>query len=731
MPRSRRTRAVAESRHGSAPYFYERSIPGRRIISSEEFNFFTPPESDKQLKVVSIDLEKKRNSAEHHTEEYEVEELVVRRGQKFHLTVFLNQEFKEDSHKIELELRAGKRPRINYGTRVPIPQVTTSQEDDWGIHVVKFEGNKIECVVYSAADCLVTKYKLFVETSVEGKDEFRFENPEEFYMIFNPWCKADDVYMEDDSKRNEYVLNDFNRYYYGNSRTIGGSFWYQGQFEAVILPCALQLLDQSGIAKRNYSSPIHVVRALSAVLNSQDDNGVLEGNWSGDYEDGTEPTDWAGSVAILQQYVDTGKPVKYGQCWVFAGLFTTVLRALGIPARTVTNFESAHDTDGNLTLDYHYSEDGEPLEDLNDDSVWNFHVWNDCWMARPDLPAGYGGWQAADATPQETSEGIFRTGPASLAAIKNGDVYLGYDTKFIFAEVNAESVNWIVSKDKQLPEPVDVDPFKIGKNMSTKAVDSDDREDVTLQYKHPEGSDRERLSVLSAIKHVKSAKKLHKDIKKDARFEVDIPDELMIGKPVDVKIKITNDHMTDSREVVTTVTCNTVYYTGVKAHRVKVDKETLKIGPGETITHGLTIEVSDYQYLLTECAALKFFIMAGVKDTKQTFAGNFDFRFRKPDLEVTIDPSGELTIGDPFKATVMFTNPLPITLQFCSFRLEGAGIDGQIRKTVRNVPSGKDTELEVKLTPVKTGRRKLLASFHSKQLSGVTGMASLEIVAAE
>jgi hypothetical protein len=35
----------------------------------------------------------------------------------------------------------------------------------------------------------------------------------------------------------------------------------------------------------------------------------------------------------------------------------------------------------------------------------NFHVWNDIWMARPDLPKGYGGWQAIDATPQEASDG--------------------------------------------------------------------------------------------------------------------------------------------------------------------------------------------------------------------------------------------------------------------------------------------------------------------------------------
>ena len=39
-----------------------------------------------------------------------------------------------------------------------------------------------------------------------------------------------------------------------------------------------------------------------------------------------------------------------------------------------------------------------------DDSIWNFHVWNEVYMARPDLPAGYGGWQVIDATPQEASD---------------------------------------------------------------------------------------------------------------------------------------------------------------------------------------------------------------------------------------------------------------------------------------------------------------------------------------
>lgn len=42
---------------------------------------------------------------------------------------------------------------------------------------------------------------------------------------------------------------------------------------------------------------------------------------------------------------------------------------------------------------------------FNPNACRNFHVWNDVWMKRKDLPEGFDGWQAIDSTPQEQSQG--------------------------------------------------------------------------------------------------------------------------------------------------------------------------------------------------------------------------------------------------------------------------------------------------------------------------------------
>lgn len=61
---------------------------------------------------------------------------------------------------------------------------------------------------------------------------------------------------------------------------------------------------------------------------------------------------WHGTTEILQQWMDSGQTVRWAQCWVFSLTLTTVARALGLPTRSVTNYESAHDVHSNRMVDY-------------------------------------------------------------------------------------------------------------------------------------------------------------------------------------------------------------------------------------------------------------------------------------------------------------------------------------------------------------------------------------------
>jgi transglutaminase 1 len=84
---------------------------------------------------------------------------------------------------------------------------------------------------------------------------------------------------------------------------------------------------------------MHIYAILIRIcmqVNSNDDAGVLVGNWSGEYSAGVAPGAWTGSVKILDQYLRTRQPVQYGQCWVFAGVTTTSMAILHfVPNKTI------------------------------------------------------------------------------------------------------------------------------------------------------------------------------------------------------------------------------------------------------------------------------------------------------------------------------------------------------------------------------------------------------------
>ncbi|XP_043985259.1 protein-glutamine gamma-glutamyltransferase K-like [Gambusia affinis] len=681
------------------------------------------------LNVRSIDLMKSKTGAnlvEHHTNLYQSDKLVIRRGQTFQMWITLSRPFDPHTDKLHLELKTGPLPAVSKGTHVIVPLVEDLEDGRWEAAVAQQDDRRLMLSVNSPPTAVIGRYQLTVETSCpSGQASSRHDPADDIYMLFNPWCEDDAVFLDSEEERQEFVLNDVGRIYYGTQLQIGERTWDYGQFNNGILASCLFVLDRSQTPNSGWGNPINVARIISAMINSPDDLGVLEGNWSGDYSRGISPTVWTGSVEILQQYsASKGTPVKYGQCWVFAGVFTTVLRCLGIPARTVTNFSSAHDTDVSLTTDIYLDEELEPIEYLNADSIWNFHVWTDCWMSRPDLPPGNGGWQTVDATPQETSQGMFRCGPASLSAIRNGQVYLKHDCAFVFAEVNSDKIYWQKNKDGTFSQ-IYSEKNTVGLSISTKAVGSDERQDITHLYKHPEGSEEERIAVETACRYGSKAAAYSSPTAEDVSLEVIMEgDGPRMGEDAELTIRLRNVS-SEPRTVTLHSQLAVMYYTGVHKDTVKKDKVDEEILPNEVNDLTWELKYDAYKNQLIDQAALMLTLSGRVRETQQVLAKQFSFRLRTPDL--VIKPVGKAVVGQKMKVEISFTNPLPLVLKAVIFHLEGTGLLPGKKIHYGDIGGHAPVSFVEDFVPTLPGPRKLLASLDCRQLTQVHGVSDIAV----
>ncbi|KFQ26560.1 Protein-glutamine gamma-glutamyltransferase 4, partial [Merops nubicus] len=552
----------------------------------------------------------------------------------------------------------------------------------WKISIVKKSGKECLLSVTSSPSAPVGKYTVNVKT---GKNIYKPEGSE-VYLLFNPWCEGDAVFLEDDAQRKEYVLNDTGCIYVGSANSIYPRPWNFGQFEEFVLDACMYLLDKSQLKLGYRRDPVAVARAMSALVNANDDNGVLLGNWSGNYKNGTSPMDWIGSVSILQQYYKTKKPVCYGQCWVFAGVLTTVMRCLGISSRCVTTFNSAHDTDENLRVDIYLNEEGKKLDSMSFDSVWNFHVWNDVWMKRSDLPAGFDGWQAIDATPQEQSQGAFQCGPCPLQAVREGDVYLPFDSKFVYAEVNADQKFTRLSTQTR----------GIGVSISTKAVGQDRREDITLQYKYPEGSEQERKAMARASTFIrpsglvprahyalsdaiseesKPGVVLHETVSKTG-LQVEITNKAALypGNPLELAISVKTS--TPGTWTVNLVgSCQLQSYTGKVVADLGSVKETLKLECKSEKQVPLKIMPEAYMQALSSVeddVLIHITTIAEVQEVNDKLTKEVTKRFEYP--PITIQMPEKAKLNQEFTCAFIFKNKLNVPLDNCKLLVEGLGL---------------------------------------------------------
>ncbi|XP_076983742.1 protein-glutamine gamma-glutamyltransferase 5 isoform X2 [Tamandua tetradactyla] len=711
------------------------------------------------LEVFLTDLQSSWNNLRHHTEEMSSNRLLVRRGQPFNITLyFRNRAFQPGLDNIIFVVEMGPLPDLAKETRAVFSLASRGGSRSWIASLELNGATSLEVSLCAPPWAAVGRYLLKVHiNSFQGS--IRAYQLGEFILLFNPWCPEDTVYLDGEPQRQEYVMNDYGFIYQGNKNWIQPCPWNYGQFEENIIDICLTLLDKSlnfqidaatDCALRG--SPVYISRVVCAMINSNDDNGVLNGNWSEHYLDGTNPAEWTGSVAILKQWQASGcQPVRYGQCWVFAAVLCTVMRCLGIPTRVVTNFDSGHDTDGNLIIDEYYDNTGRILENKKKDSVWNFHVWNECWMARQDLPPGFGGWQVLDATPQETSNGLYCCGPASVRAIKEGEVNLNYDTPFAFSMVNADCMSWLVHGGKK--QKLHRDTSTVGNFISTKSIQSDERDDITEDYKYREGSPQERWVFLKALQKLKAGRP-------EGPYQADSPPSgptpLNHGIPrgreapslrpsdivqVSLKFKLLNppnmgqdisfallahNMSTQFKDLKVNLSSQSLLHDGSPLPPFWQDMAFITLSPKEEKSYPCKIPYFQYSRYLSTDKLIRISALGEEKSSPEKILVNKIITLTYPDIMIHV--LGAAVVNRPLSIQVEFSNPLSEQAADCVLTVEGSGLFKKQQRIIIGVLKPQQRgSINLETVPFKSGQRQIQANLRSNKFKDIKGYRNVYV----
>ncbi|XP_044139772.1 protein-glutamine gamma-glutamyltransferase E-like isoform X3 [Bufo gargarizans] len=686
------------------------------------------------LQLTNHDFHLKENKEAHNCGAYIGDDLVVRRGQDFRITLTFSGPVNEQDRlqfTVSLVTSSGAgKSLLEYS----FSDSSRASDNSWSAQRSGNGSATITVNIHTPNDAPIGRYLLHVGTNGGTK------RVGEFMLIFNCWAPGDSVYLSDPAERNEYVLEEFGIICVGEVSNKIPIPWNYGQFQKNVLYTTFLLLDSTLSFRRNQqedvrrrNDPSHICRVLSAIINSKDDNGVVMGNWSGDYSGGRNPSSWNGSLDILKAWNEQRQPVKYGQCWVFAGVLCTVSRALGIPSRVITNYSSAHDTNGNLRIEEYYDANGEPVTE-SDDSIWNFHCWNEAWLVRTGLDKSFNGWQIYDSTPQEMSDGIFQLGPTSQHAVKEGDVNTPYDTRFVYSEVNADVVKVIVQKDgkKTIGE---TNHTNVGLFICTKAVGNDSYINITREYKYPEGSSEERQTYNKALRLIGLGSgfvpfSADGNSASASRREAEVSGEISVsGLPKvgdDIEAILTLKNLSPkNRNVTVNISAAAIVYNKSVRRKLFNHSVTVNLSPNEEKEIPIKIAYSQYEKVLTIDNTINVTAVCRVEDWGDLVVENYIVLTKPPLITKALGPA---VLGKPMTVEVTFTNPLATHVKNCVLTAEGSGLTkDEVKKSFDVVEPDQTMKITLNIEPYVSGQKKLLVNFTCDRFIDVKGFLTIDV----
>ncbi|XP_011619994.2 protein-glutamine gamma-glutamyltransferase 5-like isoform X2 [Takifugu rubripes] len=686
-----------------------------------------------------VNFEAHENHISHETQGLSQRHLVVRRGKPFKVTLlFGGYAWNPHTEALSLQVWLGDMSEwmpLKLSANHPSPHTWSARVTPGDVHLQSITVHICSPVLSSVG---LYRLLLHIET-FQGRRTYALGS---FVLLFNPWLEGDPVYMPLDVQREEYIKSDYGLVYMGSHQNISRRPWLYGQYEPGVLEACLQLLQVSpqhlSDKRKDYilrADPVYLSRVICAMVNCNDDLGILLGRWQDSYEDGVSPTEWGGSADILRRWASSNcSPVRYGQCWVFASVLCTVMRVLGIPSRVVTVFNAAHDSDGNLSIEEYYSSTGEKLN-LTKDSVWNFHVWVECWMRRSDLTEEFDGWQVVDPTPQEKSAGVFRCGPCPVAAIQRHCLRVPHDTAFIYASVDADIIRLIVHNGRVVGRTVDTEC--VGQLIYTKRINSDAPENLTQAYKGKRryrpvsnvrssawddaGQGTELNAARMCLNSSPAIPPMHAAAPMAPSLEVslDLDKVPSLGDSITMCVTLTNQSG-GPRILQEHVDAQLKEYNSNPQQSFWRAHKEVHVQPGQVLQLHHTIPSAQYETVLAGEDIVNIAVVVQDTRTKERFLATQEFSLGAPQITIRIEGGDSIQLRKECTAQVSFSNPFTHVLKGALLTVEGSGLlQGKREARKLLLQPGEEIGEEVSIRATSPGTKLLMATFSHSNTSRI------------
>ncbi|XP_035757206.1 protein-glutamine gamma-glutamyltransferase 2, partial [Egretta garzetta] len=342
-----------------------------------------------------------------------------------------------------------------------------------------------------------------------------------------------------------------------------------------------------------------------------------------------------------------------------------------------------------------------------------------------------------------------KCGPAPVRAIKEGDLQLKYDIPFVFAEVNADVVYWVVQRDGS--QKKSTHSSVVGKNISTKSVGRDSREDITHTYKYPEGSEKEREVFVKAEHEKKSLREADEGL----HLKIKLSEGANNGCDFDVFAVVNNN--TDEERI-----CRLMLRVPVRGHGHRASPDpTLPPLPEKSVP--LRILYEKYGESLTQDNIIKVVALLTEYQTGDVVVAIRDVYIQNPEIKIRVRAQrpggfgGDISHQQGLATTTLggwshqpepggWGNPTMVVLgqqvlhpwgpaslprdlhpSQVTGRRRGRPADPLPSSSEEPVAPHAEAKFRLDFVPRQAGLRKLMVDFESNKLTGVKGYRNVII----